>query len=80
MQFKTLIALAFVAAAAATDPIPASQCTTGPIQCCNSVQAANSSPLNTILGLLGIIVSPINALIGLNCSPIPVVGLPGNSW
>ncbi|KAF5325911.1 hypothetical protein D9611_000563 [Ephemerocybe angulata] len=85
MQFKTiasLLALASVAIAIPTEPapIPASQCNTGPIQCCNSLQAANVPAVSTLLGLLGIVVQPITALVGLTCSPISVIALPGNSW
>ncbi|EEB98890.1 hypothetical protein MPER_01523, partial [Moniliophthora perniciosa FA553] len=39
-------------------------CSTGPVQCCNSVQSASSSPVSNILGLLGIVVSDPNALPG----------------
>ncbi|KAF6749982.1 fungal hydrophobin [Ephemerocybe angulata] len=84
MQFKTiasLLALASAAVAIPTEPapIPASQCNTGPIQCCNSLQAANTPAVSTLLGLLGIVVQPITALVGLTCSPISIIGLPGNS-
>ncbi|EIN05020.1 fungal hydrophobin, partial [Punctularia strigosozonata HHB-11173 SS5] len=56
----------------------ASQCNTGSIQCCNSVQNASSSNSNFLLGLLGIVVSGVDALVGITCSPITVIGL-GNS-
>ncbi|KAF6745633.1 fungal hydrophobin-domain-containing protein, partial [Ephemerocybe angulata] len=84
MQFKTiasLLALASAAVAIPTEPapIPASKCNTGPIQCCNSLQAANTPAVSTLLGLLGIVVQPITALVGLTCSPISIIGLPGNS-
>ncbi|CAA7271141.1 unnamed protein product [Cyclocybe aegerita] len=97
MQFRTaLVPLALSALAAATTtvtvtapsppvstPIPASQCNTGPVQCCNSVQAANSggllSPVTLILGLLGLVVQPVNAIVGLTCNPISVIGIGGNS-
>ncbi|TEB20991.1 hydrophobin 3 [Coprinellus micaceus] len=87
MQFKTLaatlsFAVTFVAATGGTPaPIPASQCNTGPIQCCNSTQATDSlTPITqSLLGLLGIAVGSIDALVGLTCSPISIIGLPGNS-
>ncbi|KAJ3490118.1 hypothetical protein NLI96_g1662 [Meripilus lineatus] len=50
-------------------------CNTGPIQCCNQVQEANAGgPLTTLLNLLGIVISPLNALVGSDCSPINVIG------
>ena len=92
MQFKlsalTTLALAGFAAATAvrrtgTPPtIPASQCNTGPIQCCNSAQETNSltAPVTALLGLLGVVVGDITALVGVTCSPITVIGAGGNSW
>ncbi|KAE9394054.1 fungal hydrophobin [Gymnopus androsaceus JB14] len=85
MQFK----LAFVSAALATLAVatpnfsrgdgdsctqPASSCSTGPIQCCNSIQQATSSSCTSILGLLGLLISDPTVLVGLNCSPVTVVG------
>ncbi|GLB42733.1 putative fungal hydrophobin [Lyophyllum shimeji] len=60
-------------------PIPASQCNTGDIQCCNSVQSATSSPATLLLGLLGIVLSDLNVLVGITCNPISVIGVGGNS-
>ncbi|KAI0753527.1 hydrophobin, partial [Daedaleopsis nitida] len=50
-------------------------CSTGSIQCCQSVQSANSTAIAPILGVLGIVVQDVNALVGLQCSPINVVGV-----
>ncbi|KAJ3531002.1 hypothetical protein NMY22_g8332 [Coprinellus aureogranulatus] len=60
-------------------PIPPSQCNTGPIQCCNSVQSAGAPAVSAILALLGINIQDVNIPIGVTCSPISVIGLPGNS-
>ncbi|KAF4618850.1 hypothetical protein D9613_009768 [Agrocybe pediades] len=91
MQFKLVSALAFASLAAATvtparrggsgggATIPASQCNTSNIQCCNSVQAANSDPVTALLGLLGVVIGDITALVGLGCSPLSVIGIGGNS-
>ncbi|KAA1470824.1 fungal hydrophobin [Dentipellis sp. KUC8613] len=54
---------------------PASQCNTGPVQCCNSVESASSPAATTIFGLLGIVLSDLNVLVGLTCNPISVVGI-----
>ncbi|KAF8063362.1 POH2 hydrophobin [Lyophyllum atratum] len=58
---------------------PASQCNTGPIQCCNSVQSASAPAVALLAGLLGIVISDITALVGLTCTPITVIGGSGNS-
>ncbi|KAF6756259.1 hydrophobin-315 [Ephemerocybe angulata] len=89
MQFTliTALGLASVAVAVPTGgpttpaPIPASQpeCNTGQIQCCNSVQEANSPGLAAIFALLGLNVGDITGLVGVTCSPISVIGLPGTS-
>ncbi|KAK7472101.1 hypothetical protein VKT23_000220 [Stygiomarasmius scandens] len=68
-----------VTAPATTVTEPASQCNTGPIQCCNSVQTAGSLAASTLLGLLGVVVQDLNLPIGITCSPISVVGTGGNS-
>ncbi|KAF6756263.1 fungal hydrophobin-domain-containing protein [Ephemerocybe angulata] len=62
-----------------TPTIPTSQCNTGPVQCCDSVQEANSSSLTAIFALLGINASDVTGLVGVTCSPITIIGLPGNS-
>ncbi|KAI0746781.1 fungal hydrophobin-domain-containing protein [Daedaleopsis nitida] len=55
---------------------PANQnCTTGPIQCCESVQSADTVPGKLILGLLGVVLQDLNVLLGLNCNPINVIGV-----
>ncbi|KAF9064094.1 fungal hydrophobin-domain-containing protein [Rhodocollybia butyracea] len=82
MQFK----LAFVSVALATLALaspaprnePASSCTTGPVQCCNSVQtaaqAAKIPGINVLLGLLGVVIGDVTGLVGLTCSGINVAG------
>lgn len=52
-------------------------------QCCNSVQEANPTVVQTILSFVGLFgisqnVGPITSLIGIGCSPVSVIG--GNSW
>ncbi|KAF9026913.1 hydrophobin-domain-containing protein, partial [Hymenopellis radicata] len=55
-----------------------SQCTTGAIQCCNSLTLASNPVASLISGLLGIVVGG-DVMVGLTCSPLSVVGVGGNS-
>ncbi|KAJ3565975.1 hypothetical protein NP233_g7293 [Leucocoprinus birnbaumii] len=59
--------------------IPASQCNTGDLQCCNSVQSSSSGAVSLLAGLLGVVLGPVDALVGLTCNPISVIGVGGNS-
>ncbi|HBS0493689.1 TPA: hydrophobin family protein [Klebsiella pneumoniae] len=54
------------------------QCTTGPVQCCNSVGTADDSVIGLILGLLGIVLGD-GVLAGVGCSPITVIGASSSS-
>ncbi|KAI0737146.1 hydrophobin [Daedaleopsis nitida] len=75
----TLSVLAILAVATPT-PAPAASCSTGAIQCCDSVQPASSKAVAPILAGLGVVIQDVNALVGLTCSPINVVGVgSGNS-
>ncbi|RDX54535.1 fungal hydrophobin [Lentinus brumalis] len=66
-------------APATTVTEPASKCNTGPIQCCNSTQKATDPDATTLLGLLGIVVQGIDVLVGIDCSPITVIGVGSGS-
>ncbi|KAF9064113.1 fungal hydrophobin-domain-containing protein [Rhodocollybia butyracea] len=82
MQFK----LAFVSAALATLALaspaprnePASSCSTGPVQCCDSVQTASQAAADpgtlALLGLIGVLIGDVTGLVGLTCSGINVAG------
>ncbi|THU75280.1 fungal hydrophobin [Dendrothele bispora CBS 962.96] len=59
--------------------MPASQCNTGPVQCCNSVQSASDPAVAKQLALLGVVAQDVNALVGVTCTPISVIGVGGNS-
>ncbi|KAK7449221.1 hypothetical protein VKT23_013366 [Stygiomarasmius scandens] len=83
MQFTRLASLAALTTLAVATPTrrnePASQCTTGPVQCCNSVESADGATASKLLGLLGVVLQDVNVLVGITCSPISVIGVGGNS-
>ncbi|KAL0570359.1 hypothetical protein V5O48_011606 [Marasmius crinis-equi] len=53
-------------------------CGSGTVQCCNSVQAADSPDVQKALGLVGAVVGDITAQVGLSCTPVSVLGKGGN--
>ncbi|KAH7883461.1 hydrophobin 2 [Phlebopus sp. FC_14] len=71
-----IAALAAVVAAgpAKRGTIPASQCNTGDLSCCNQVESASDPTVTTLASLLGIVLGPVDALVGLSCTPITVIG------
>ncbi len=74
MQFKSIAVLASLGLLAVATPTPnsAPQCTTGELECCNSVESSNNPVVATLLGLLGIVLGPISVPVGLTCSPVTV--------
>jgi len=54
-----------------------SQCNTGNTYCCNEV--TTSQEANVLLGLLGIVLGPIQGLVGVECSPLDIVGIGSGS-
>ncbi|KAL1944003.1 hypothetical protein VTO73DRAFT_3821 [Trametes versicolor] len=73
-------ALPLLAAATPLDTRTAGKCSTGPLQCCNNTQKANDPTIAALLALIGVNVQGVDALVGVDCSPITVVGVAtGNS-
>ena len=70
----TLASFALLAVATPTGPSPptVSQCNTGSLQCCNSVQDVDLTTLGQLGSLIGLNVQGIAATIGLTCSGISV--------
>ncbi|KAG7451623.1 hydrophobin-domain-containing protein [Guyanagaster necrorhizus] len=56
-----------------------SQCSTGSLQCCDSVESSTSSVVAALLGLLGIHLGSTAVNVGMTCSPLSVIGIGGNS-
>ena len=89
-MFTKLFTLATLAILAVATPAPnggnssgsgSGSCSTGPLQCCESVQAANSPAAATLLASIGVVVQDIDVLVGLTCSPITVIGVgSGGTW
>ncbi|OJT12010.1 Fruiting body protein SC3 [Trametes pubescens] len=85
--FATLAILAVANALPGGAPAPsapaggAQSCSTGAVQCCNSVQSADSAAIAPILGLLGVVLQDVNIPVGLSCSGITAVGVgSSNAW
>ncbi|KAJ3719578.1 hydrophobin 2 [Lentinula guzmanii] len=74
MQFKFAFVSAALATLAVATPAPRDTCSTGPVQCCQSVEPASSSGAASILSLLGIVLQDLTVDVGLTCSPITVIG------
>ncbi|KAI0682986.1 fungal hydrophobin-domain-containing protein [Cytidiella melzeri] len=54
----------------------ASQCNgTASLQCCEEAVAGDSILGRALLGLLGLVVTEVDILLGLDCSPIPVIAV-----
>ncbi|KXN84421.1 60S ribosomal protein L27-A, partial [Leucoagaricus sp. SymC.cos] len=54
-----------------------SNCSTGPVQCCNSVTHSSHESATTVAQGLGLILPP-DVAVGLTCSPLSVIGIGGN--
>ncbi|EEB97363.1 hypothetical protein MPER_03332 [Moniliophthora perniciosa FA553] len=82
MQYK-LISLAALATLAAATPTrrtdkPASECSTGPVQCCNTITNAGDPTAAGVLALIGVVVQDLNVPVGLTCTPVTVIGAGGS--
>ncbi|RPD65509.1 fungal hydrophobin [Lentinus tigrinus ALCF2SS1-7] len=72
----SLLALPLLAAAS---PLRRGDCSTGEVQCCNSVHDSNENAISVLLGLLGIDLSSVTGQVGLQCSGISGVGVGGGN-
>nr|CAD12833.1 hydrophobin 2 [Pleurotus sp. 'Florida'] len=77
--FCTFLILPLLAAATAIPRTDTPSCSTGSLQCCSSVQKATDPLASLLIGLLGIVLGPLDLLVGVTCSPITVIGVGGTS-
>ncbi|KIP08214.1 hydrophobin [Phlebiopsis gigantea 11061_1 CR5-6] len=75
----TAVSLSVLAAATPTSFVTRQSCSTGSVQCCNTVEKASSPSAATILGGLDVVLQDLNVLVGLTCSPISIVGVGSGS-
>ena len=76
----TITSLAILAVATPTPGGSEPSCSTGPIECCESVTKASDPAAAGILKSIGVVVQDVDALVGLTCDPISVVGVGSSSW
>ncbi|KAM6500305.1 Hydrophobin, partial [Amanita muscaria] len=56
-----------------------SDCNTGSINCCESVQSTTDPAVQTLAGLFNIALPNAAALVGVHCNPISALALSSNS-
>src|SRR4051794_32044918 len=78
-MFTKLIVMALAAIASVT-ATSASTCAQSNLQCCNTVQSAQSEPAAGLLALLGINAQSITGPVGVTCSPITGIGVGIGGW
>lgn len=81
-MYAKLFTLAALVVAVVADT---NQCNVGSVQCCQSVQAANSNAVqdicqNNTLVKAALALAPVTIPVGITCSPLDVVGVGANSW
>ncbi|EAU83498.1 hypothetical protein CC1G_04754 [Coprinopsis cinerea okayama7 len=71
-----LLALAYMNFTSASPVgIRSEQCSTGDVQCCNLLTFSNDSVLGPLLNLASSTVTGVVELIGIQCTPINILGL-----
>ncbi|KAF9477852.1 hydrophobin [Pholiota conissans] len=74
----TVASMAIFAAAAPSGGLENS-CNTGPVQCCNSFTESDAPVISALLALVGVKAGDVTGQVGLQCSPLTVVGLGSGS-
>ncbi|RPD65516.1 hypothetical protein L226DRAFT_557796 [Lentinus tigrinus ALCF2SS1-7] len=57
--------------------VPAGDCNTGPVQCCNQTFDTQHHSPDLLTGLLGVDVGDLTGLLAVQCSPINIIGIGG---
>lgn len=88
--YKVLIFVFAILAVASASPAPSKTtssapptqtgCSSGSLQCCQSLLPSSDSVVSILLGLLGIVLDSVTGLVGVTCSPINIVGITGVQW
>ncbi|KAK0436415.1 fungal hydrophobin [Armillaria borealis] len=76
---QTVTTTVTVSGATTTVTEPASSCSSSNLQCCNSLQSSSSNAVSALLGLLGVVLNDVTALVGITCTPITIVGVGSTS-
>lgn len=85
-MFTKLFTVAALAATVIAVPTgDSNKCNVGAVQCCNSVQQANSQAVQGLASIHSAISAalseaPVTAPVGITCSPIDIAAIGGNSW
>ncbi|KAF9036294.1 hypothetical protein BJ165DRAFT_1507790 [Panaeolus papilionaceus] len=80
-KVAVFITALFVASAVATPTPIENSCNTGPVQCCNSLNAPGSAGYAEGLGLIGVVVQNLSGQVGLQCNPVTAIGVgSGANW
>ncbi|KIK53775.1 hypothetical protein GYMLUDRAFT_178501 [Collybiopsis luxurians FD-317 M1] len=74
MQFKVVFLVVSLATFVAASPASPFTCSTGPVQCCDTLTTASDLAAASALGLVGVVLQDLNVGIGLTCSPITGIG------
>ncbi|KIJ61492.1 hypothetical protein HYDPIDRAFT_137833 [Hydnomerulius pinastri MD-312] len=74
-RILAVVPFALLAVAGGVSTIPESQCNTGSVSCCDQTQStADYMGLLSTLGLADV-GAIVNALVGVSCTPVTIIGL-----
>ena len=81
MKLSGITAFAAFASLAVAIPTDPTTCSTGNAMCCQQTGTAGSGLISAILQALDIVVADVDAVVGIGCSGITVIGIGGSgSW